>query len=443
MGSERDIFSDNPKGVIFDMDGVIFDSESVWRDVTFEVNPRFGIEFDDAYRQGLCGMDEGSIRARLRADFPHADVDAYRDTLVPEAKGRLVSGMLPKPGFMEFLELCRSKGMRAGLATSSSPDRARKMFRAIGLDPEVLFDAVTFGREVERSKPDPQIFLLAASRLGLSPDSCIVMEDSLNGLRAAYDGGFQPVMMRDLIEPDDWVRDAGILVFDGFDELLPPKRYRNRPEEYDLDRRGPSHAVFMGYSDPTFSITARLDVTNLFDWCKGNHRSFFIEFLYLVSTVSNGIENFRLRIMDGKPVLFDSIDPSYVIIRGDDTICTSNTEYTPDREDFFTAVRMNIDRMKSPDTEPVFNGNGRLDLLFVSCTPWLDFVTIKNPYDLKSPDSCSIPRITWGKVVREGGGWKITVDVSAHHALMDGYHMALFFNGLQGRIDDFEGGNGQ
>ena len=439
MNHGKGPFGNGFKGIIFDMDGVIFDSESVWRDATFEVNPQFGIEFDDAYRQSLCGMDEKSIRSRISSDFPHADVDGYRDAVISEVNGRLLSGIPPRPGFLEFLEVCRAEGLRIGLATSSDPGRAMTMFEADGLDPDILFDATAFGTEVSESKPDPEIFLLASSRMGLDPGSCLVLEDSLNGLKGAFDGGFHPMMLVDLVEPDGWVASKGIPVFHDFEGLLRLGRFVHRPKEYDVGKRGPSHSVFMGYSDPTFSITARLDVTDLFDRCKSKHRSFFIEFLHMVSVASNGVENFRLRLMDGKPVIFDVIDPSYVVIRDDDTICTSSVTFTPDRDGFFERVRADVDACKSPDHEPSFSGNRRLDLLYVSCLPWIDFVSVKNPYDLKSIDECSIPRITWGRVVDDGGRRRLTVDVSAHHALMDGYHIASFFNGLQDLLDGFIG----
>ncbi len=208
-----------PDGMIFDMDGVIFDSESVWKRETFRLNPEFGIDFDEPYRQALCGMSESNIRAVMKEDFPSADIDGYREKLVADVKRKLASEDLRKPGFDGIVELCRSKGIRIGLATSSSEERASAMFANSGMSMDSLFVAKVFGTEVKRSKPDPEIFLLAASRMGLEPGKCIVVEDSLNGLKAAYAGGFVPAMVVDMIEPDDWVIEKRIPVFRSLAEL--------------------------------------------------------------------------------------------------------------------------------------------------------------------------------------------------------------------------------
>ena len=210
--------------------------------------------------------------------------------------------------------------------------------------------------------------------------------------------------------------------------------------DYDVSKRGPSYNAFIGHSDPTFALSVRLDVTELFSWCKTNKRSFFTEFLYLVSKVANSIENFRVRFVDGRPVVYDTVDPGYIVFRDDDTIATCRTEYTEDREVFYRDVRETVERLKDLDNPGGFNDD--IDdnaVLFTSCLPWTDFLSVKNPYDLKDMDSCSIPRMVWGKVVDEGGRLRMTMDVAAHHSLMDGYHLSLFYNRLQEELDGFIG----
>ncbi len=208
--------------------------------------------------------------------------------------------------------------------------------------------------------------------------------------------------------------------------------------EYDVSKRGPSYGAFIDCSDPTFAMTVRIDVTDMFKWCKRNRRSFFIEFLYAVSRTANGIEGFRVRLVDGRPMVYDRVDPSYIVIKDDQSICTCRSEFTEDREAFFRDVRKTIDSNKSSADKGVFNGTRELDVLYISCVPWVDAVSFKNPYDLKDRDACSIPRITWAKVTAEGERYRVTVDVAAHHALMDGYHLSQFFNGLQRAADDFQ-----
>lgn len=208
-------------------------------------------------------------------------------------------------------------------------------------------------------------------------------------------------------------------------------------KEYDVINRRQAFSNFIGYTDPIFSITSRLDVTSMFSWCKKHHRSFFIEFMYAVSCAANDIENFRVRIEDDRPIIFDRVDPSYIVIRADNSICTCQSEFTRDRERFFTEVRKTIDSAKTSEDEGVFNNHRDKGLLYISCVPWVDVVSLKNPYNLEDKGSCSIPRITWAKVVEEGMSYKVTVDVSAHHALMDGYHVSQFLSVLQKIADDY------
>lgn len=201
------------KGVIFDMDGVIFDSEALWKEAFELANIKFGLEFTEEYRQSCCGRDERSIRNELRVIHPGLDADEYRDFMnchVREAIER--EGAPLKEGFCELAQFLKESGFKTALATSSVKARAERLFGKANLDMCGLFDGTVFAEEVKISKPDPQIFLCAAGKIGVSPADCIVLEDSLNGIKAAKSGGFAPVMVVDLIEPDEAAKNSCILV---------------------------------------------------------------------------------------------------------------------------------------------------------------------------------------------------------------------------------------
>lgn len=201
------------QGIIFDMDGVIFDSERVWKDCSDSLNADYGISFSEEYRQNLCGMGEPQIREKMKNDFPSLDVDRYRDELIRMVTERILIHVPMKPFLMETIGKCRAMGYRMALATSSNRSRAATMFNQYNLVPETLFDGTVYGEDVAKSKPHPEIFLRAASKIGVEPENCFVLEDSLNGLIAAFDGGFKPVMIVDMIPPSDYVREHGIPVF--------------------------------------------------------------------------------------------------------------------------------------------------------------------------------------------------------------------------------------
>ena len=207
--------------VIFDMDGVIFDSETVWLEAFREANARFGAAFTEAERQTWCGRDEASIRRELRRTHPELDTDAYRDFAVRRAESILAERGAPlKDGFFALHAWLRAAGAAIGLATSSRRERMRLQFEKAGLDPAALFDAVVCGDEVAVSKPDPTIFLLAAKELACPPSRCYVLEDSLNGIEAAHRGGFLPIFVKDLIEPDKRTKENSVHLTDSLRGVL-------------------------------------------------------------------------------------------------------------------------------------------------------------------------------------------------------------------------------
>ena len=428
----------NVKGLIFDMDGVIFDSESVWKEATFRLNREYDLDFDEDYRQRMCGMNEKDIRSMLRNDFPGRDIDAYRTELTACVEKNSLNAPM-KDGFQGLVNACRAKGLRIGLATSSAPERARALFKANSIDPETFFDSAVYGNEVSMSKPDPEIFLKATEKLGLEPHECIVIEDSINGLKAAENGNFIPVMMVDIIEPDEWVLSSRISVVRSHSEAMEIVKFiESGFESCGSRKESPSFRTFIKYSDPIFAITSKLDVTKLFRWCKRVHNSFFIEFMYIVTAAANEIESMRLRIRNGEPVLYSSVSPGFIILKEDGIICSTLVQYSEDRADFFRRARKIID-FERERKESEFNSVLRTDVIYITSLQWIEVVGFKNPYNLGDADSCSIPRIAWGKVVPEGDRFSLTMDVAAHHALMDGMHLASFFMKIQEKLDNFNG----
>ena len=135
---------------------------------------------------------------------------------------RCDKGRLPlKPGAREILAALKEAGIPLALASSTRLLTVRRELDEAGLLP--FFDAVIGGDSVTRSKPDPEIFLTAASRLGAAPEDCWVIEDSFNGIRAAYAGGLHPVMVPDLLPPDAEMEEKAELIvkdlFDAWDYL--------------------------------------------------------------------------------------------------------------------------------------------------------------------------------------------------------------------------------
>lgn len=205
--------------VIFDMDGVIFDSESIWKIAFREATLAYGFDLTEIDRQHTCGMDEESIRRELKERFPHADIDGYRDLMRKRVRELSGKGVPVKPGFEKLMTLLRATGKKAALATSSERMRACTMFAMNGMMVEKLFASTVFGDEVSKGKPDPFIFIEAARKAGVDPVKCMVIEDSPNGIEAAASGGFFPVMIPDIIMPTEKEKATCGLIAESLSEL--------------------------------------------------------------------------------------------------------------------------------------------------------------------------------------------------------------------------------
>lgn len=194
------------KAVVFDMDGVIFDTESLWKIAFNKANDKFGLSLTESYRQSTCGKNEALIRQELQLAYPNLDVATYRDFMLNHVNNAINTGDFSiKDGFLDVISQLKSLGIKTVLATSSHKERALNLFSIKGLDINKLFDGAVFYEDcLGKSKPDPYIFKIAVDGVGVLPNNAIVIEDSINGIIASFDGGFIPVMVVDLIEPNEY-----------------------------------------------------------------------------------------------------------------------------------------------------------------------------------------------------------------------------------------------
>jgi HAD superfamily hydrolase (TIGR01509 family) len=188
------------------MDGVIFDTESLWKSAFNAANDKFNLTLTEEYRQSTCGKNETLIRQELSLLYPSLDVPSYREFMLKFVNHAIDNGNFAiKDDFLSTINYIRSKGLKTALATSSHKSRAEKLFKLKGLDIDTLFDYKVFSEDTGgRSKPDPHIFALAAQGIGVPPQNCIVLEDSITGIMGAVNGNFIPIMVIDLIAPNDY-----------------------------------------------------------------------------------------------------------------------------------------------------------------------------------------------------------------------------------------------
>ena len=208
------------EAVIFDMDGVIFDTEKMVQEAWQVVADRYGIP-DIKYACTEClGLNQPATKVRFRQiygeDFPY---DKYKAEMREVFYSKEFYGdSLPlKKGVVEILEYLRNKGTPISLATSTRKEAVYRELEEAGL--KEYFDVIICGDMVSKSKPDPEIFLRACRELGVAPEKVIVVEDSYNGVIAAYDGKMMPIMVPDLVQPTDEIIKMTYRVFDTLDVL--------------------------------------------------------------------------------------------------------------------------------------------------------------------------------------------------------------------------------
>jgi HAD superfamily hydrolase (TIGR01509 family) len=189
------------RGAIFDMDGLLLDSERLYQQCWRDLAKEHGIILPDSFPMEITGSGADRTRIILRKYFPGADPDA----LITDCKERVTlleeTDLAPMPGAAELLHYLQEMNWLLAVASSSPRDMVLRNLERTGLS--VYFRQVLSGEDIVRGKPFPDIFLLAAERLGVAPQDCLVLEDSPNGLLAARAAGCRPVMVPDQVPPTD------------------------------------------------------------------------------------------------------------------------------------------------------------------------------------------------------------------------------------------------
>ncbi len=195
------------KGVIFDMDGVIVDSESFICKAAIKMFSEHGINAQTADFIPFIGTGESRYLGGVaeKYGFP---IDIERDKARTYAiYTEIIKGKLqPLPGVNDFIKRCKNRSLKIALATSADEVKMVANLNEIGILPET-FDATVNGLEVDKKKPDPEIFITAAERIGLRCSDCLVVEDAVNGVKAAKESGALCLALTTSFTTDD-LKDA-------------------------------------------------------------------------------------------------------------------------------------------------------------------------------------------------------------------------------------------
>jgi HAD superfamily hydrolase (TIGR01509 family) len=215
--------------VIFDLDGVLVDAEIWWDEVRIDFARRHGRTWTEADRAAIMGANSfgWSTLMRERLDLAQLPREQIETEVVRAMVERYLAEGAPRiPGAVETVERV-ARELPVAVASSGHPDVIAAALESLGIGP--LFGAVASSDEVATGKPEPDVYLLAAKRLGAAPEGCLVVEDSLNGVLAGRAAGMFVVLVPNAaIPPAPGARQAASLVLDRIDLLDPDAIARGR-----------------------------------------------------------------------------------------------------------------------------------------------------------------------------------------------------------------------
>ncbi|MCI4660527.1 MAG: HAD family phosphatase [Neomegalonema sp.] len=201
------------EAVIFDLDGTLLDTERLAGLAFEQTCAAFDLPHERALFESLLGLNRVAGRSRLDEGLAgRVGVETFEAHWDAACEALYQKGIPTKPGAHDLLGSLQARQIPLALATSSRKHKAIPKLETSAM--MTVFGAMAFGDEVENSKPAPDVFLLAAERLGVNPAACVAFEDSENGVRSAHAAGMLVVQVPDLLAPSDAIRELAHVIAD-------------------------------------------------------------------------------------------------------------------------------------------------------------------------------------------------------------------------------------
>ncbi|MBR2067744.1 MAG: HAD family phosphatase [Solobacterium sp.] len=189
------------KGAIFDMDGILFDTESIWQRNWEAMAKERGIDLPLQFRYDICGSAGEKLLNIVRKYYHTDEPEKIYEEVVLRGKKELEKGTPVMKGVEEILSFFQENNVAIAVASSSPYEQIQHNLESTGL--RKYFSVLASGQQLKVSKPDPAIFLHAAKLLGLDAKECYVFEDALNGIKAGYASGACTIMIPDTMPPTE------------------------------------------------------------------------------------------------------------------------------------------------------------------------------------------------------------------------------------------------
>lgn len=214
-------FLENKKAMLFDLDGTLVDSMWMWEAIDIEFLGAYGYECPDDIQRAIEGMSfsETAVYFKERFDLP-LSLDEIKAVWTRMSIDKYRHEVPLKPGVLEILKYCKENGIRTGIGTSNGSEIVDAVLTSLKV--KEYFDAVVTACEVAHGKPEPDIYLEVAKRLGVQPENCLVFEDIPAGIMAGKAAGMPVIAMEDDFSADlmDEKRALADAVISDYRELL-------------------------------------------------------------------------------------------------------------------------------------------------------------------------------------------------------------------------------
>ncbi|MBR2668871.1 MAG: HAD family phosphatase [Solobacterium sp.] len=205
-------------GAIFDMDGLMFDTEHMYQEIWHQLAEERNMVLPETFAKEISGTSGELMYGFLRKYYPEDDPVLLAAECKRRIAERLKQDVPMKPGLRELLEFLKENHVRMIVASSTAEEVIRSNLRVS--DTMQYFDHVISGADLSHSKPAPDIFLLAAEVIGLAPEDCYVLEDSVNGVLAGLAAGCKTIMVPDYMPPTEAILHSDAVICSSLLEVL-------------------------------------------------------------------------------------------------------------------------------------------------------------------------------------------------------------------------------